>query len=65
MRQRSEWGDSFRNVLGKNRRLVTLAMQSKKSDFRVVRKGDEYGVDGTHAFIQRLEEPTRGYRLNF
>lgn len=89
MRQRWEWRDSFRNVLGKDRRLVTLAMQLKKSDFlerlttedvriiqrkldldpgpfwRAVRRGDDYGVDGIHAFIQRLEERTKGYRLRF
>jgi|SRR5215468_4753332 len=89
MRQRWEFRDTFRNVLGKDRRLVTLAMQLKKSEFlerltredvriiqrkldlkpgafwRVVRKGDEYGVDGIHAFMQRLEERTKGYRLSF
>jgi len=89
MRQRWEWRDSFRNVLGKDRRQVTLAMQLKKSDFlerltaadiriiqrkldlepgafwRAVRRGDDYGVDGIHAFIQRLEERTKGYRLQF
>jgi len=89
MRQRWEFRDTFKNVLGKDRRLVTLAMQLKKSEFlerltgedvriiqkkldlepeafwRVVRKGDEYGVDGIHAFMQRLEERTKGYRLSF
>ena len=89
LRQRWEFRDSFRNVLGKDRRLVTLAMQLKKSDFverltaediriiqrkldlepgafwRAVRKGDEYGTDGIHAFMQRLEERTKGYRLQF
>lgn len=89
MRQRWEFRDTFRNVLGKGRRLVTLAMQLKKSEFlerltsedvriikkkldldpgafwRVVRKGDEYGVDGIHAFMQRIKERTKGYRLQF
>lgn len=89
MRQRWEWRDTFRNVLGKNRRLVALATQLKKSAFlerlsgedvriiqnkldlepgafwRAVRKGDEYGVDGIHAFMRRLEERTKGYRLQF
>ena len=89
MRQRWEFRDTFRNVLGKDRRLVTLAMQLKKRDFlerltgedvriiqrkldlepgafwRAVRKGDEYGVDGIHAFMRRLEERTKGYRLQF
>lgn len=89
MRQRWEFRDTFRNVLGKDRRLVTLAMQLKKSEFlerltgenvrtiqkkldlepgtfwRAVRKGDEYGVDGIHAFMQRLEERTKGYRIQF
>ena len=89
MRQRWEFRDTFKNVLGKDRRLVTLAMQLKKSDFlkrlsgedvrviqrkldlepgafwRAVRRGDEYGVDGIHAFMQRLEERTKGYRFQF
>ncbi len=89
MRQRWEWRDSFRNVLGRDRRLVTLAMQLKKTEFlerlttkdvriiqkkldlepgafwRAVRRGDDYGVDGIHAFMQRLEERTTGYRLQF
>src|SRR5262249_4958194 len=33
MRQRWEFRDTFKNVLGKDRRLVTLAMQLKKSEF--------------------------------
>ena len=89
MRQRWEFRDTFRNVLGKDRRLVTLAMQLNKSEFlgrltaedvriiqkkldlepgagwRAVRKGDQYGEDGLHAFMQRLEEGTKGYRLSF
>ena len=89
LRQRWEFRDSFKHVLGKDRRLVTLAMQLKKSEFlerltgadvriiqrkldlepgafwRAVRKGDEYGTDGIHAFMQRLEERTKGYRLQF
>lgn len=89
MRQRWKWRDSFRHVLGKNRRLVTLAMQLKKSEFmerlssedvriiqrkldlepgafwRVVRRVDDYGVHGIHAFMQRLKERTKGYRLQF
>lgn len=89
MRQRWEFRDTFKNVLGKERRLVTLAMQLKKCDFlerltaedvriiqrkldldpgafwRAVRKGDEYGVDGIHAFMRRLEERTKGYQFQF
>lgn len=33
--------------------------------WRAVRKGDKYGVDGIHVFMQRLEERTKGYRLQF
>ena len=33
MRQRWEFRDTFKNVLGKDRRLVTLAMQLKRSEF--------------------------------
>ena len=89
MRQRWEFRDTFRNVLGKDRRLVTLAMQLNRKDFlerltpadfqviakkldldpalfwRTVRHGEKYGVDGIHAFMRRLEERTKGYRLNF
>jgi hypothetical protein len=89
MRQRWEFRDTFRNVLGRDRRLVTLAMQLNRKEFlsrltavdiqvlekkldldprvfwRTVRAGDKYGVDGIHAFMRRLEERTKGYRLAF
>jgi hypothetical protein len=89
MRQRWEFRDTFRNVLGKNRRLVTLAMQLNQKDFlarlgaddtqiirrkldldpasfwRNVRRGDQHGMDGIHAFMERLEERSKGYRLAF
>lgn len=89
MRQRWEFSDTFRNVLGKDRKLVTLAMRLKRNEFlerltdddlrilrqkldldpaqfwRTVRHGEDYGVDGIHAFMRRLEERTKGYRFNF
>ena len=89
MRQRWEFRDTFRNVLGRDRRLVTLAMRLKHSEFlkrltsgdgrilrqkldlepalfwRMVRRGDEYGVNGIRAFMRQLEERTKGYHLPF
>lgn len=89
MRQRWEFRDTFRNVLGRDRRLVTLAMKLNRKEFlarltagdvriiekkldldpaafwRTVRHGDKYGVDGIHGFMRRLEERTKGYRLDF
>lgn len=89
MRQRWEFRDTFKNILGKDRRLVGDAMRLRKRDFlaqlteasariirnqldlepeefwRVVRQGERYGPGGIHGFMRRLEERTKGYRLEF
>lgn len=89
VRQRWEFRDTLKNVLRRDRRLVTLAMRLNRKEFlerltpeemriirqkldlepaifwRTVRRGDDYGVDGIHAFMRRLEERTKGYRFDF
>lgn len=89
LRQKWEFRDSLKNVLRKDRRLVTLAMRLSRKEFlerlteqevriirqkldlepavfwRTVRRGDDYGIDGIHAFMRRLEERTKGYRFDF
>jgi hypothetical protein len=89
MRQRWEWRDSLKRILGKDRRLVNEAVrQGKKvflaslshSDKRIlcgvldltpssfwqaVRFGERYGPNGIQEFVRRLEERTKGYRLDF
>jgi hypothetical protein len=89
MRQRWEFRDTLKRILGKDRRLVNEAVrQCKKvfvanlsdSDRRILRGvldltpsgfcqaarfGERYGPNGIQAFVTRLEERTKGYRLNF
>lgn len=89
MRQRWEWRDTLKNILGKNRYLVGQAvLQSKKEFVRSIsdaekkalkdsldftpeafwqasRFGERRGPNSIHEFARKLEERTRGYRLNF
>ena len=89
MRQRWEFRDTFKKVLGKDRGLVSDAVRLGKRVFlselsaasarviqnkldlkpgefwRAVRRGERYGPDGIHEFMRRLEERTKGYRLQF
>jgi hypothetical protein len=84
-----EWRGTLRNLLGSDRRLVTMAMRASKSSFiteltnndaRTIRKkldleppdfwvavrhGDRFGPNGIEAFVERLEETRKGYKLDF
>lgn len=88
MRQRWEFRDTLKRILGRSRYLVGRAVRQTKREFiggltvaeksqitsihltpetfwQASRFGERYGPNGIHAFVQRLEEQTKGYRLNF
>jgi hypothetical protein len=88
-RMRWEFRDTFKNILGSSRRLVSDAMRKGKRSFieqltaedartiwtklelreaqfwDAVRHGDKFGQGGIEAFIERLEQTSKGYRLDF
>jgi hypothetical protein len=88
-RMRWEFRDTFKNILGSSRRLVTDAMRKGKRSFTeqltaedartiwtklelraaefwdAVRYGDKFGQNGIEAFVERLEQTSKGYRLDF
>lgn len=88
MRQRWEFRDTLKRILGRSRYLVGRAVRQTKREFvaglsnaerteitsirltpeafwQASRFGERFGPNGIHAFVQRLEEQTKGYRLNF